>query len=129
MLSQSAATAIALARHLVTQSCDRAAIRAIGAMSFGQVLGHEIGQVGVAALFLDAALQRARDSLGGEVVLRSEMTIEAAMGEAGAIHDCVDANAVEPFLAKKPRSGVDDPLSILGRLVPGDPHLHLHIAP
>src|SRR5258708_39605508 len=129
MLSQSAANAVALARNVGAQSCDRAAIRAIGAVAFGQVLGLEIGQIGVAALFLDAALERARDRFGGEVVLRSEMAVEAAMREAGAVHDCVDANAIEAFLAKKPRSGVDDPLSILGRLIPADPHLHLQIAP
>ena len=44
------------------------------------------------------------------------MTIEAAMGEAGVLHDRVEADAVEAFLAKQPGSGIDDPLPILGRL-------------
>src|SRR5258708_20512954 len=87
MLSQSAANAVALARHIGAQSCDRAAIRAIGAVSFGQVLGHEIAQIGVAALFLEAALERARDRLAGAIVRRSETTLEPPLSEPGAVVD------------------------------------------
>jgi hypothetical protein len=59
MLSQSAANAVALARHIGAQSRDGTAIRAIGAVSLGQILGHQIAQRRLAALFLDAARQRA----------------------------------------------------------------------
>src|SRR5258706_14879143 len=57
------------------------------------------------------------------------MTIEAAMGEAGVLHDRVEADAVEALLAKQSGSGIDDPLPILGRLFPADPHLRLLAAP
>jgi hypothetical protein len=47
------------------------------------------------------------------------------MGVAGALHNRVDADAAEPFLAKQPPSGINDPLAVLGRLVPVDPRLRL----
>ena len=67
----------------------------------------------------------ARHRLGGEIVLRSKMTIEAAMRETCGVHDRVDAGAVEAFLAKQPRRGVHDPLAVFRRLLPAHPHLFL----
>jgi hypothetical protein len=50
------------------------------------------------------------------------MTVKAAMREAGAFHDCIDAHAVEAILAKHPRSGFHDPPAVLGRLLSADAH-------
>src|ERR1700677_328790 len=94
-------------------------------MSFRQVARHEIVQLGVAALLLDAALQRARHRLGGKIVLRSEMPVESTMRETGAVHDRVDADAVEAMLTKHPRRCFHDPSAILRRLLPTHPHLSL----
>jgi hypothetical protein len=82
----------------------------------------------VAALFLEAALQRARHRLGGEIVLRSEMTVEAAVRETGGVHDGVDADAVKAVLTKHPRSGFHDALAVLHRLLPAHPHLSLSLS-
>ncbi len=45
------------------------------------------------------------------------------MGVAGALHDRVDA--AEPLSRETAVSVIDDPLAVLGRLVPVDPHLRL----
>src|SRR5262245_33846155 len=66
--------------------------------------------------------QCARQRLCGEIVLRSEMTVESAMGQTGAVHNCVDADAVEAGIAEHPRSDLHDPLAVFGRLLPAHPH-------
>src|ERR1700733_2226654 len=97
-------------------------------MWFRQVARHEIVQFGVAALLLDAALQRAGQRLGREIVLRSEMPVESAVRETGPVHDRVDANAIEAMLTKHSRRGLYDPLAILRRLFPAHPHLSSSLA-
>src|SRR5271170_5711009 len=53
------------------------------------------------------------------------MSVETAVRETGAVHDRVDADAVEAMLTKQPRRGFHDPLAILRRLLPTHPHLSL----
>ena len=50
------------------------------------------------------------------------MAVEAAMGEARALHDGVDADAVEASIAKQPRCRFDDAFAIFCRLPPADTH-------
>src|SRR5580698_8401022 len=94
-------------------------------MSPRQVAGDEVAQICVAALFLDAVLQRARHRLGGEIVLGPEVTVESAMCQTGGAHDRVDADTVEAFLAKQSRGSLHDALAIFRRLLPAHAHVSL----
>ena len=48
------------------------------------------------------AALRAGGYLGREIVLRGEVSIEAAVGEPGALHDVDDADAVVSAFAEEP---------------------------
>jgi hypothetical protein len=54
--------------------------------------------------------------------LDSKWPIDAAMREAGGLHQVRDADAVEASLAKQPAGGVDDVVPVLGGLFPAHPH-------
>src|SRR5260370_10173293 len=122
MRGHAATHPFALPRHLGAQSRDRTAIRPVGSGPLRQVVGYEIVQIREPALSLGAPLECTRHRLGGKIVLRSEMTVEAAMREAGTSHDRIDARTVEAFLTKHPCSGVHDPPAALGRLLSADAH-------
>src|SRR5690349_18339161 len=122
MRRQSTAKAGALARDISAQSCNGTTVRAIGAVPVGQIVGDEIAQIPKPALCLGGALQGPNHGLGRQVLLRSKMTVEATMCEASAVHDLVDTDAIEAFLAKKPRSRVNDSLAVLRCLLPAHPH-------
>ena len=44
--------------------------------------------------------------------------VEAAMCQAGALHDLGDRDALESLLAEQPASYLDDPRAIFRRLLP-----------
>jgi hypothetical protein len=52
---------------------------------------------------------------GDEIVSRPEVLVEAAMGEAGRLHDLGDTGATEAFLTNPRRRQFDDPLVRPGR--------------
>ena len=58
-----------------------------------------------------------RHRLGREIFLRCEMPIEAAMGQAGLLHDGVKPDAVEPLLPEQARGSCHNPRSVLSCLL------------
>jgi hypothetical protein len=50
------------------------------------------------------------------------MAIEAAVGQAGLVHDPVHPDALEPLLTEPPGRNLQDPLTIFGELLPADSH-------
>src|SRR6266851_5142857 len=62
------------------------------------------------------ATEHACRDLGGQVVFRLEVTIEAAVRQAGPLHDVGNADAIESPLTKKRPSHVQDPLAMSRRL-------------
>src|SRR4051812_44709262 len=49
--------------------------------------------------------------------------IEAAMRQAGALHDFGDGDAVEPSLPEQPARNLHDPCAVFRRLLPADFHV------
>jgi hypothetical protein len=60
--------------------------------------------------------------LGYEVFLRFKVSVEAAVGEAGSLHEVGDADAVDATLAKEASGDVEDALVVLGFLLAADSH-------
>jgi hypothetical protein len=54
--------------------------------------------------------ERAVGGLGDEVVAGAEVLVEAAVREAGGLHDLGDARALDPRLADPGRRDLDDPV-------------------
>ncbi|MNR46736.1 hypothetical protein D3C85_1657420 [compost metagenome] len=57
-------------------------------------------------------LERPLAGLPGQRFLGFEMTIEAAMSQAGRGHHIDDADAMQAALAEQPRGGVDDDFAV-----------------
>ena len=60
--------------------------------------------------------------LGGEPVLRIEVLVKAAMGEAGLMHEISETDAVDPALTEQRRGPLDDACMGARRLFPGMSH-------
>ena len=67
-------------------------------------------------------MQRLPDGLRGKLVLRFEMAVDRAMGEARSFRQRIDADAFEPAFAKQLCRGGNDLLAVLGRLFLRDAH-------
>lgn len=60
-----------------------------------------------------------------QFLLRGEMAVERAVGQAGRGHDLRHRHAVDAPLAEQPGGGVQDQSAILGDLFTADFHLLL----
>src|SRR5262249_22457102 len=60
--------------------------------------------------------------LGGERLLGGEVVVEAAVGEAGLLHELGEPDAVDPPLAEQPPGGLHDGAAMSGRRIPADAH-------
>jgi hypothetical protein len=58
------------------------------------------------------SLARMRDRLGDEYLLGCEMAIEAAAGQAGLLHDSIDADAIEAVLVEQAPRRLHEPLVV-----------------
>ena len=63
--------------------------------------------------------------LRDQVVLRTEMAIEAAMGEARGFHHLRDADRIETLVAKQPAGRIQDPATVLRHLLSTDLHFKI----
>ena len=70
----------------------------------------------------DCFFENPRTGLGGERVLGFEVIVEAAMGEAGGMHQVGDADRLEALLAEQARRGRDPPRLVLRHLLPRKSH-------
>src|SRR6516165_5044199 len=111
------ANSFASARHISAQCGQRTAIRAICEMAFGQITRDKIGDIPVSPLQFGALRQCMRHGLSREIFLGCEMPIEAAMGQAGLLHDDVKPDAVEPLLPEQARGSCHNPRSVLSCLL------------
>jgi hypothetical protein len=68
-----------------------------------------------------------RKRLDDQVVLRAEMTVEAAMRQSRSLHDFGNADCLKSFLPKQPACDLQDPLAIFGHLFATD--FHFEISP
>src|ERR671935_952208 len=78
--------------------------------------------VGALAPELEGACERACASLRHQVFLRGEVAVEAAVGEAHRLHQVRDTDPFEAPLAEQLGCGIEDPLPVMGCLLPA--HLH-----
>src|SRR6267142_4027978 len=69
------------------------------------------------------ARDRRRAGLGRDRLLRGEVVVEPAVGEAGGLHQIRDGHRGESLLAKKPGSRFEDLPPVLGRLLLGELHV------
>jgi hypothetical protein len=128
-LRQALASLAAGAGDFGAQSGDRTAL-----LGMGGVLGAEIAvDQGVEAPLgrdgleeLREPLQRPRagvlEGFAQELVLRCEMGVEAAVGEAGIGHDVLHAHAGDAALAERRRGGLNDALARLFLVLAGPGH-------
>src|SRR5262245_29757354 len=95
-------------------------------MTRRQVLANHLGEgrLGSTGQSLEPsrATEHASRDLGGQVVFRLEVTIEAAVRQAGLLHDVGNADAIESPLAKKRPSYVQNPLAMSRRLLARHSH-------
>src|SRR3954447_26741638 len=115
-----------LARRLGGETGDRAAAPGAVTMARRQIGIHQGPEGLIAPSELAPAGRLPREHLrarfGGELILRAKLMIEAAMCQAGALHDLGDRDALESLLAEQPASFLDDPRAIFRRLLPA--HFH-----
>src|SRR3954451_590296 len=115
-----------LAHRLGGETGDRAAAPGAVTMARRQIGVHQRPERIIARSELAPAgrllRQHLRARFGGELILRAELMIEAAMRQAGALHDLGDRDALESLLAEQPTSYLDDPRAIFRRLLPA--HFH-----
>ena len=60
--------------------------------------------------------------LGGEIVLRGKMAVEAAMGQPGPPHHVGHRHPFETLFAEQLAGGIEDALAVLGELLAADFH-------
>jgi hypothetical protein len=89
-----------------------------------EVRVHEAGERLAPSLVLRQALEQSprlldRDphGLGDDGLLRLELAVERAVGEAGGLGDRVDARAVDPSFPKQAGGGRKDSPPVIGRLL------------
>src|SRR3954447_758943 len=115
-----------LAHRLGGETGDRAAAPGAVAMARRQIGINQRPERTIARSELAPAgrllRQHLRARFGGELILRAKLMIEAAMRQAGALHDLGDRDALESLLAEQPTSYLDDPRAIFRRLLPA--HFH-----
>src|SRR4029077_18879273 len=71
---------------------------------------------------LDQLSERAFAGLCRQFFFRLEVGVEAAVRQPGALHQAVDADAVEALFPKQSARNIENPLAILLCLLPGDLH-------
>jgi hypothetical protein len=58
-----------------------------------------------------------------QLILRSEVPVKSAVGQACALHDFGDTDAIETLFAEELARGLENPLTIFRNLLVG--HFHL----
>jgi hypothetical protein len=71
---------------------------------------------------MNLATEHACCDLGGQVVFRLEVTIEATVRQTGLLHDVGNADTIESPLTKKRPRDVHDPLAMSRRLLARHSH-------
>ena len=121
-----------LTGHLRRQRGDRATVLGRRQVAVGQVVLDQRAK-GARALRLanrcvlgdagGAVLSGPLDRLAQQRVARSEVRIEAAVGQPCLLHDVRHADAVETGAADRPRRGLDD--AVVGDLLAAGRRVHL----
>ena len=62
-----------------------------------------------------------------QLIFRSEVPLKSAVGQACALHDFGDTDAIETLFAEELARGLENPLTIFRNLLPG--HFHLDSFP
>ena len=97
------------------------------AMSLGEIKAHEsaerlAGFRNDLGPFRCAALQRVGRRLDDEIFLGLELLVEAALGEASAFHEVIQADPIKTSRPEKSTCDVDDRSTVLLRLSAADSH-------
>src|SRR5689334_17765900 len=128
IVGQDAANAFALAHAVACQSRQGTSLSAIGAMAIREIGAGESGEVLIPAQAPRSTRQRTGDRFRCQIVLGREMTVEAAVCEAGLLHHRVYADAVKAVLAEQARGRLHDAIPILRCLLPAHAHVTLRFS-
>lgn len=96
------------------------------------MLTDDLGQGILRAAFDDlrqtriAVRHHAVTRLDGQIILRPELLVKAALGEVRSAHQVIQADAIETALAEQLSGFSDDHAAVLFRLSPTDSHKTLH---
>ena len=116
-----------LARDLTRRRGERAAEGEILSMTTRDVILEELSECRLRASreFVEpraASFQAFGERFGSKGLLRGELRVQRAMGEARCLADLGHANAVDTALAKEPTGFAEQRRPVLGRPFPGDSH-------
>ena len=121
----------AVAGSVAAQGRQRASVAPPADMGIGQIKVCQCGQLSLRRIgddFRDLVLIHGKGAparLDLQVLLRLELTVEAATGQAGLLHQVVDADAIEAALAEEAAGDLDHMLAVSLSLFPADAHLNL----